>query len=75
MAMSRTIPQEGKLKVRRLLARAPSVMLTGPRQVVKTTLALEIAEERKAVYLDLERPSDRAKFSDKTHTVAETRIG
>ena len=31
----------------------------GPRQVGKTTLALEIAAERPSVYLDLEREGDR----------------
>lgn len=36
-----------------------AVVLLGPRQVGKTTLALDIASERPAVYLDLERESDR----------------
>ena len=58
------IPRESKLRVERLLARAPAVVLTGPRQVGKTTLALEIAGECRAVYLDLERPSDRARIAD-----------
>ena len=58
------IPRESKLRLEHLLARAPAVVLTGPRQVGKTTLALEIAGERKATYLDLERPSDRAKLAD-----------
>ena len=58
------IPRESKLQVKRLLARAPAVVLTGPRQVGKTTLALEIAGECNAVYLDLERPSDRARITD-----------
>jgi len=40
------------------------VVLTGPRQVGKTTLALEIAEERKAVYLDLEAEADRARLAE-----------
>lgn len=62
--MMQIIPRESKLRVERLLARAPAVVLTGPRQVGKTTLALEIAGERKAVYLDLERPSDRARIAD-----------
>ena len=39
-------------------------MLTGPRQVGKTTLAFEVAEEREAVYLDLESPRDLAKITD-----------
>ena len=36
-----------------------AVVLLGPRQVGKTTLALEIAEQRSSVYLDLERDADR----------------
>lgn len=53
-----------RLKV--LLGRFPSVALLGPRQVGKTTLAEEVADElgHKAVYVDLELPSDRAKLSD-----------
>ncbi len=40
--------------------------LLGPRQVGKTTLALALAEEARgrAVYVDLELPSDRAKLSE-----------
>ncbi|MEY3231741.1 MAG: hypothetical protein RL689_1830 [Planctomycetota bacterium] len=39
-------------------------MLLGPRQVGKTTLAMEVAARVPSVYLDLERPADRAKLSD-----------
>jgi uncharacterized protein len=46
------------------LAEAPAVALLGPRQVGKTTLALELAEERPAVYLDLESEADRTKLSE-----------
>lgn len=35
-----------------------------PRQVRKTTLALRVAETRSSLYLDLERPADRAKLAD-----------
>jgi len=35
------------------------VVLLGPRQVGKTTLAQDIAESRDAVYLDMERVADR----------------
>ncbi|MGD1884551.1 MAG: AAA family ATPase [Paracoccaceae bacterium] len=35
------------------------VVLLGPRQVGKTTLAQDIAESRDAVYLDMERMADR----------------
>ena len=47
-----------------LLAEYPAVVLLGPRQVGKTTLALEIAEMMDSVYLDLESTADRAKLSD-----------
>lgn len=44
----------------------PGVVLLGPRQVGKTTLARQIATARKAraMYLDLERPSDRRRLED-----------
>jgi predicted AAA+ superfamily ATPase len=47
-----------------LLDRSPAVVLTGPRQVGKTTLALEIAEDRPATYLDLESERDRARLAE-----------
>lgn len=47
-----------------LLEQAPAVVLTGPRQVGKTTLALAVAEGRKATYLDLESEADRARLSE-----------
>ena len=46
------------------LSEAPAVALLGPRQVGKTTLALELAATRPAVYLDLESEADRAKLSE-----------
>jgi len=50
------------------LAEAPAVALLGPRQVGKTTLALEMARQlegkRPAIYLDLESETDRAKLSE-----------
>lgn len=46
------------------LAEAPAVALLGPRQVGKTTLALEVARTRPAVYLDLESAADRAKLAE-----------
>ena len=48
----------------KLLAEYPAVALLGPRQVGKTTLALEIADAEDAVYLDLESPADRARVSN-----------
>lgn len=41
----------------------PAVALLGPRQVGKTTLALEAARFRPSVYLDLESERDRAKLA------------
>ena len=55
----------------RLLERNPAVVLIGPRQVGKTTLAREIARERDAVYVDLELPSDLAKLNDVEQYCAE----
>ena len=46
------------------LAESPAVALLGPRQAGKTTLALEVARERPAVYLDLESEADRAKLAE-----------
>lgn len=46
------------------LAQFPAVALLGPRQVGKTTLALEISESRPSIYLDLESDTDRNKLSD-----------
>ena len=45
----------------------PGVVLLGPRQVGKTTLARTIASRRaktSALYLDLERPADRRRLQD-----------
>ncbi len=48
------------------LKQFPVVALLGPRQVGKTTLALGISRgaRKPSVYLDLERPSDRARLSE-----------
>ncbi|MFN0040054.1 MAG: ATP-binding protein [Burkholderiales bacterium] len=47
------------------LRQFPVVALVGPRQVGKTTLARAVARKLgRAVYLDMERPSDAAKLSD-----------
>ena len=51
-------------KVIKALNRQAAVALIGPRQVGKTTLALDIAEDWDSVYLDLESPEDRAKLSN-----------
>ncbi|KMS58334.1 ATPase [Sphingobium cupriresistens LL01] len=51
-------------RVTERLSESPAVALLGPRQVGKTTLALEIGETVPSIYLDLESEADRAKLSD-----------
>ena len=51
-------------KIQAALKRSPSVVLLGPRQVGKTTLAHSIAGNRPSVYLDLEDPLDLEKVKD-----------
>jgi len=49
-----------------MLDRFPVVALVGPRQAGKTTLALAVADglDAQVQYVDLELPSDCAKFED-----------
>jgi len=56
------------------LAVQPGVVLIGPRQVGKTTLAHQIAKQRDAIYLDLERPADRQAL-DETDLFLDEQIG
>jgi len=51
-------------RVQRALARQAAVALVGPRQVGKTTLALDIGEQTGALYLDLEAQADRSKLAE-----------
>jgi predicted AAA+ superfamily ATPase len=51
-------------RLTQLLAEFPAVALTGPRQVGKTTLALELGRDRPSTYLDLESPRDLARLSE-----------
>jgi len=46
------------------LSQNPAVAILGPRQVGKTTLALEIAKTQPSIYLDLENPEDIQKLED-----------
>jgi len=48
------------------LQESPAVVLLGPRQVGKTTLALQLADQWPggSTYLDLERPADRLRLDD-----------
>ena len=50
--------------VEQALNRQAAVGLIGPRQVGKTTLALEIARSREALYLDLEDRDDRNRLAE-----------
>ncbi|TKB64890.1 MAG: ATP-binding protein, partial [Mesorhizobium sp.] len=54
-----------------MLDSMPAVALLGPRQVGKTTLALEIAERRPSIYLDLESDADRARLAEPELYLAE----
>ncbi|MCF6226811.1 MAG: ATP-binding protein [Xanthomonadales bacterium] len=47
-----------------LLGQFPAVVLLGPRQVGKTTLALQLAENQPSIYLDLESDTDRIKLEE-----------
>lgn len=46
------------------LLRSATVVLTGPRQIGKTTIALQLAEHIPALYLDLEDDQDRSKVKE-----------
>jgi predicted AAA+ superfamily ATPase len=50
--------------VKEALVRQAAVALIGPRQVGKTTLALNLADEMPSLYLDLEASEDRRKLAD-----------
>lgn len=58
------IPRKKATELVELIDSNPAVALLGPRQVGKTTLALEIGETRPSIYLDLESDADRAKLSE-----------
>ena len=58
------IPRTATPEVENALLRQAAVALIGPRQVGKTTLALEIDRARDALYLDLEDRDDRARLSE-----------
>lgn len=58
------IPRRILPAVTAALDETPAVALLGPRQVGKTTLALEVARTRPSVYLDLESEADRAKLAE-----------
>ncbi len=57
------IPRRIKSRVEQALRSQAAVAIIGPRQVGKTTLALEIGDAAGALYLDLEDRTDREKLS------------
>ncbi|MEM7589136.1 MAG: ATP-binding protein [Myxococcota bacterium] len=54
-------------KIIERLTRNPAVAILGPRQIGKTTLALEIAKHQPSIYLDLENSEDCQKLQDPAH--------
>lgn len=58
------IPRVITSEIRDALARQAAVALLGPRQVGKTTTALEIGDAQDALYLDLEDRDDRNKLEN-----------
>jgi len=50
--------------IREAIQNNPSVALMGPRQVGKTTIALDLSEQLPAIYLDLENTLDAIKAQD-----------
>ena len=61
------VPRKLQYNLAQSLALVPVVVLLGPRQVGKTTLALELEKQwkgKKSSYLDLELDSNQAKLDD-----------
>ena len=61
---TRMIPRRLTGVLAQRLADVPAVALLGPRQVGKTTLALNLDIGKPVIYLDLEADEDRAKLVD-----------
>ena len=58
-------------RLRAALARSPVVVLTGPRQAGKSTLARTVVAPDRAHMFDLERPDDRARLAEPTLALAD----
>lgn len=60
------IQRNTQTEIEKLLKQFPAVVIGGARQIGKSTLAKQIAKKRKqkALYFDLELPSDRRKLDD-----------
>ena len=65
------LPRRLSVRLNHLLRHSPAVVLLGPRQAGKTTLALEIGERQASVYLDLEDEDDRVKLSNASLYLAD----
>lgn len=61
--------QPARARVRAALDRAPVVVLTGPRQAGKTTLARAVVDAPDANFFDLEDPRDDARLGAPTLTL------
>lgn len=63
-------------RIRQAIERSPTVALMGPRQVGKTTIAMNLSEEIPAIYLDLENNLDVVKVQDITafHTENKSKL-
>lgn len=65
------IPRRHQVRVVRSLDEAPAVVILGPRQIGKTTLARELAAQTPgSVYLDLEDPDQAARLADPARYLA-----
>ena len=69
--IARMIDRRIHSQLEEMIGRYPAVVLLGPRQVGKTTLALNIGQSRPSLYLDLESPGDRAKLTEAELYLAE----
>jgi predicted AAA+ superfamily ATPase len=62
--ITRMIRRRAQQELSDLLAHNAAVVLLGPRQAGKTTLAHAIAEGQQSLYLDLESETDRARLAE-----------
>ena len=65
------LPRRLSARLNHLLRHSPAVVLLGPRQAGKTTLALEIGEQQASIYLDLEDEDELAKLSNPARYLAD----
>jgi predicted AAA+ superfamily ATPase len=65
------LPRHLTPRVNHALRHSPAVVLLGPRQTGKTTLAWEIGDSRPSIYLDLENEDERAKLANPTQYFAD----